>query len=104
GMKQSFARLESFNTTHNLAVVFSFYTSPNYIFQNDKLRELEQRMGKADRSMFAISPERINWSEYMGNIHLAGLNRYALKDKRRDKSSDAKLAPEATNTITANIA
>jgi fatty acyl-CoA reductase len=104
GLKQNFARLESFNTTHNLAVVFSFYTSPKYIFQNDKLRELEQRMGKADRSMFAIDPKRINWSKYMGNIHLAGLNRYALKDKRRDNNSETKLAPEAANTVSANIA
>jgi fatty acyl-CoA reductase len=61
-------------------------------------------MGKADRSMFAIDPKRINWSKYMGNIHLAGLNRYALKDKRRDKNSETKLAPEAANTVSANIA
>lgn len=104
GMKQSFAWQESFNTTHNLAVVFSFYTSPNYIFENNQLIELEQRMGQADRRMFPIDPERINWSKYMGNVHLAGLNRYALKDKRRDKNAHSQATLEAPNTITANIA
>ncbi|MDO8654801.1 MAG: fatty acyl-CoA reductase [Undibacterium sp.] len=103
GMNPSFTMLESFNTTHNLAVVFSFYTSPSYTFQNKQLQELENRMGEFDRRMFSIDPRLINWKNYMGNIHLAGLNRFALKDKRRNKTTASTLAQDTANAAPANL-
>lgn len=87
GMQASFPLLESFNTTHNLAVVFSFYTSPSYTFHNSKLMELAERMGDLDQRVFSADPRQINWQQYLARIHLAGLNRYALKDRRRTVSA-----------------
>ena len=102
GMSESFPLLESFNTTHNLAVVFSFYTSPSYTFQNGNLLSLAERMGDYDRRVFSVDPKQINWKQYLGQIHLAGLNRYALKDRRRgvaalnaDTQARAKVAEAA---------
>lgn len=103
GMNPSFALLESFNTTHNLAVVFSFYTSPSYTFQNQQLQQLEERISETERRMFSVDPRHINWTSYMGHIHLAGLNRFALKDKRRNKTSASHMAQDAANVMPANI-
>ncbi len=83
GMNPSFAKLKSFNTTHELSVVFSFYTSPSYTFQNTKLLALEARMDEQDRRLFPVNARKIDWTEYMGRIHLEGLNRFALKDRPR---------------------
>ena len=101
GMDQSFAMQEAFNTTHTLAVVFSFYTSPNYIFQNHQLLELQRSVTQAERQRFSADPRQIDWKEYMGQIHLAGLNRYALKDKRRKKAI-SNAAPDSVIAVPAN--
>ncbi|MBK7000595.1 MAG: SDR family oxidoreductase [Rhodoferax sp.] len=83
GMNPSFARLKSFHTTHELSVVFSFYTSPSYTFLNTKLLALEARMDEHDRRLFPVDARKIDWAEYLGRIHLEGLNRFVLKDRPR---------------------
>ncbi len=87
GFSADFAMREAFNTTHNLAVVFSFYTSPNYTFHNNGLAALAERMGDLDQRVFPVDPRQINWQQYLARIHLAGLNRYALKERRRSQSA-----------------
>ena len=59
-------------------------------------------MGDYDRRVFSVDPKQINWKQYLGQIHLAGLNRYALKDRRRgvaalnaDTQARAKVAEAA---------
>lgn len=99
GMNESFPMQDAFNTTHMLAVVFSFYTSPSYTFHNKKLLQLEARMGDLDRRMFSVDPRHINWKQYLGPIHLAGLNRFALKDKRRSKVSSSSAVAQGPATI-----
>ncbi|HND50263.1 MAG TPA: acyl-CoA reductase C-terminal domain-containing protein, partial [Anaerolineales bacterium] len=99
GMNETFALQDAFNTTHTLAVVFSFYTSPSYTFHNKKLQQLEARLGDLDRRMFSTDPRQINWKQYMGHIHLTGLNRYALKDKRRTKAAVRNAAAQGPATI-----
>lgn len=77
-----FKVLVNLETTLKLAKVFSFYTSPDYIFHNDKLLELAQRMGPADRALFPVDSGLIDWEHYLRKVHLAGLDRYALQDRK----------------------
>jgi fatty acyl-CoA reductase len=74
--------MSSLDTTLKLAQVFAFYTSPNYIFHNDRLVELSERMGAADRALFPVDSALIDWEHYLRKIHLAGLNRYALQERK----------------------
>jgi nucleoside-diphosphate-sugar epimerase len=87
GMRNRIRKVTNFvNTTMKLAVTFSFYASPNYIFHNNKLMDLSSRMTPADRSAFPVDARIIEWERYMGPIHLSGLNRYALKDRKTAQS------------------
>ena len=83
GMRNRIRKVTNFvNTTMKLAVTFSFYASPRYIFHNNKLMDLASRMTPADRGAFPVDARIIEWERYMGPIHLSGLNRYALKDRK----------------------
>ena len=83
GMKNRFRKLTDFvNTTMKLAVTFSFYSSPSYVFHNSKLMDLVSRITPAEQSIFPVDARIIEWERYMGPIHLSGLNRYALKDRK----------------------
>ena len=83
GMTNRFRKATDFvNTTMKLAVTFSFYASPRCIFHNQKLMDLASRMTPVDRSAFPVDAGIIEWERYMGPIHLSGLNRYALKDRK----------------------
>ncbi|MAL99702.1 MAG: dehydrogenase [Alteromonadaceae bacterium] len=72
----------SLETTLKLAEVFSFYSSPEYVFHSDKLLSLSQRMTETDRRLFPVDSGLVNWEHYIRKIHLAGLNRYALKERK----------------------
>lgn len=74
---------DALNITHNLSVVFSFYTSPRYVFHSTKLVGLAARMSDADRETFPVDAGIINWQEYVCKIHVPGLNKYALRDRRK---------------------
>jgi hypothetical protein len=64
-----------------LAIVFGFYTSPNYIFHNERLMDLHRRLTTSDQSLFSVDARQIDWKTYIQKIHLRGLDRYALKPK-----------------------
>lgn len=74
---------DALNITHNLSVVFSFYTSPRYRFHSEKLVALAARMTEADREMFPVDAQIIDWQDYVCQIHVPGLNKYALRDRRK---------------------
>lgn len=74
----SSARQASVETTLKLALIFSFYTRPDYTFSNRALLALAQRMGEVDRALFPVDPQAVDWREYIGNSHLAGLDCYSL--------------------------
>jgi hypothetical protein len=73
-----------------LAVTFSFYASPRCLFHNERLEELASRVTPAERRAFPVDPAIIEWERYMGPVHLAGLNRYALKDRKVVALKEAK--------------
>lgn len=103
GLKPSFATLEAFKTTHELAVVFSFYTSPSYTFQNTELQALQAQMCEHDRRVFSTDARQIDWTDYMGRIHLAGLNRFALKERPRKHLQAGPVAADPANVATVNV-
>ncbi|EMP57245.1 fatty acyl-CoA reductase 1 [Marinobacter santoriniensis NKSG1] len=74
--------LRNLDTTRSLATIFGFYTAPDYIFRNDGLIALSGRMGELDQMLFPVDARQVDWSTYLRKIHLAGLNRYALKERK----------------------
>ena len=83
GMKNRIRKMTDFvNTTMKLAITFSFYASPQYVFHNHNLMDLASRVTPADSSTFPVDARIIEWESYMGPIHLTGLNRYALKARK----------------------
>jgi fatty acyl-CoA reductase len=84
GMRNRLKGITAFvNTTMKLAVTFSFYAAPKCLFHNTKLMDLVSRVKEEDRELFPVNPEIIKWERYMGPIHLSGLNRYSLKDRKK---------------------
>lgn len=83
GMRNRIRKVTDFvNTTMKLAITFSFYASPRYVFHNHNLMDLASRVSPADCSAFPVDARIIEWESYMGPIHLSGLNRYALKVRK----------------------
>jgi len=73
--------MEKMRTTQTLAITFSFYTQPRYRFHNKELIALSRRFRSQDKALFPVDAKLINWPEYLCRIHMAGLNRYALRRK-----------------------
>jgi alcohol-forming fatty acyl-CoA reductase len=91
GMTNRIQKITDFvRTTMKLAVTFSFYASPRCLFHNERLEELASRVTPAERRAFPVDPAIIEWERYMGPVHLAGLNRYALKDRKVVALKEAK--------------
>ena len=84
-------KMEALRTTQLLALTFSFYTAPRYVFHNDRLMALAQRFDSEDRARFPVDPAAIDWRDYLCRVHMAGLNRYALRP-RAPKSVEARAA------------
>lgn len=74
--------LRNIDTTRSLATIFGFYTAPDYIFRNDQLVALSERMGGLDQALFPVDARQVDWPVYLRKIHLAGLNRYALSERK----------------------
>ncbi|RJF99863.1 dehydrogenase [Noviherbaspirillum saxi] len=79
GARRESAALEAVRTTRMLALTFSFYTQPRYRFHNRKLLALAQRFGVEGDVLFPVDPATIGWEDYLCRVHMAGLNRYALR-------------------------
>jgi thioester reductase-like protein len=84
-------KLEALRTTQLLALTFSFYTAPRYIFQSDRLQALAQRFSNEDQQRYNVDTAAIDWRDYLCRIHMTGLNRYALRP-RAPKSAEGKAA------------
>ncbi|OHY79982.1 fatty acyl-CoA reductase [Marinobacter sp. AC-23] len=87
--------LQNLDTTRSLATVFGFYTAPDYIFRNDDLLALASRMGEVDKALFPVDARQIDWAVYLRKIHLAGLNRYALKARKAQRPRTSRIRKQA---------
>ncbi len=74
--------LEKLRTTRLLALTFAFYAHPRYRFHNAGLLALAARFGAEARGLYPVDARLVDWEDYLCRIHMAGLNRYALR--RRD--------------------
>lgn len=95
GHNRELKALRNLDTTRSLATIFGFYTAPDYIFKNDGLLALSSRMGTLDRALFPVDARQIDWGIYLRKIHLAGLNRYALKERKLYSLRSAKARKKA---------
>ncbi|HJV61931.1 MAG TPA: fatty acyl-CoA reductase [Albitalea sp.] len=82
GARENLALFDKLETTRQLAVVFSFYTAPRYVFDNRRLLEMAAEFDFADRARFEVDPLSFDWPSYVARVHLPGLERFALKDRR----------------------
>jgi len=71
--------LKNIDTALTLSTTFSFYGFPKYSFHNGKLLALAEELGESSDGEFPVDAKLINWAEYFGKNHLAGLEKYALK-------------------------
>jgi len=73
--------MEKLRTTRLLAITFSFYAQPRYRFHNGRLLALARRVKLPEREQYPVDAALIDWEDYLCRVHMAGLNRYALKRK-----------------------
>ncbi len=92
GWKRSLKARRNLDAAITLSTIFSFYTEPEYVFHNDKLIDLAKRMGPVDQALFPVDARAIDWEHYLRKVHMAGLNRYALKGKSDKVASRTILA------------
>jgi hypothetical protein len=89
--------LEKLRTTRLLALTFAFYAHPRYRFHNAGLLALAARFGEEARRLYPVDARLIDWEDYLCRIHMAGLNRYALR--RRDAVPEMPVAAAAAATV-----
>ena len=78
--------IHNIEATLKLSLIFSFYTVPRYTFSNAKLLDLADRMGDADKEEFPVDASEYDWEYYIRDVHIPGLNKYALRPRRRSSS------------------
>ena len=78
--------LEKLRTTRTLALTFAFYAHPRCRFHNAGLLALAARFGEEGCRLYPVDARLIDWEDYLCRVHMAGLNRYALR--RRDAVRD----------------
>jgi thioester reductase-like protein len=86
-------KLEALRTTQLLALTFSFYTAPRYVFRSDRLQGLAQRFSSEDRARYSVDTGAIDWQDYLCRIHMTGLNRYALRPRAPKPVEEVSAAP-----------
>jgi fatty acyl-CoA reductase len=74
--------LTKVKTTANLAVIFGFYSAAKYQFDSRKLQGLQARFTAEDQQVFNTNANCFQWQDYLSNVHLPGLHKYAMADKK----------------------
>jgi len=80
--------LKYVESTLNLASIYSYYTSPHYIFNSDKLLALAEEMGVVDKKIFPVDAAIVDWKVYLQDIHIAGLNNYGMDDRSKAEKQE----------------
>lgn len=63
----------------SLSDIYTSYVQLDCEFQIDHMRQLYDAMDEEDRHIFNCDVSRINWEEYIQQIHIPGLKRHVLK-------------------------
>ncbi|XP_020291385.1 putative fatty acyl-CoA reductase CG5065 [Pseudomyrmex gracilis] len=59
--------------------LLQYYTMKQWIFRNDNLRDLQQRLCPSDRDTFFMDTKLFSWNEYVLN-YILGVRQYCLKE------------------------
>jgi nucleoside-diphosphate-sugar epimerase len=81
GLQGATRWMESLQTTRELAQVFSFYTSPRYVFETKATLALSASFDEHDQRRFPVDARCFDWAHYIARVHQPGLERFAVKDK-----------------------
>jgi len=84
---------KNIDTAAKLSTVFAFYAQPKYKFHNGKLLALAEELGVAGDEDYAVDPKLIDWKHYFTKVHMAGLEQYALIDKKAGASATTEKKP-----------
>lgn len=60
--------------------VLQYYTTKPWIFNNERLIGLRDKLNSYDREVFDFDMRKINWNEYL-KIYILGTREYLLKEK-----------------------
>jgi len=82
GSKKADKQMLKAQTTASLATLFGFYTAAKYRFDSTKLEQLNERFNEDEKKIFEVSAACFNWKNYLQDIHLPGLHKYALAHKK----------------------
>jgi fatty acyl-CoA reductase len=82
GSKSADKQLLKARTTASLAMIFGFYTAAKYRFDSTKLEQLSLQFSQEEQGTFQILASSFTWKNYLQDIHLPGLHKYALAHKK----------------------
>ncbi len=99
GPENKSAALAAVETTLKLTRIYSTYTSPDYVFNNDRLMALAERMGETDKALFPVDAALIDWHRYFTEIHIAGLNHYGMEDRKTMAAPAERMAKDAPGPV-----
>ena len=68
----------------SLSDIYSSYTCLDCKFETENTRRLFEALDPGDREIFNFDVARIDWQDYIQNIHITGLKRHVLKEAGRD--------------------
>lgn len=69
----------TFDRIFALSEIYSCYTNLNCEFQTENTRRLYEELTSEDQETFNFDVSRIEWQDYIQNIHIPGLQRHVLK-------------------------
>lgn len=59
--------------------LLQYYTTKDWIFRNDTLKDLQRRLNPSDKEIFFMDIKAICWDEYLLS-YILGIRKYCLKD------------------------
>tara|TARA_Y100000588_G_scaffold95157_1_gene103224 strand:- start:5326 stop:5601 length:276 start_codon:yes stop_codon:yes gene_type:complete len=63
----------------SLSEIYGPYTSLNCLFETSNIERVYDGLSEDDRSRFNTDVNRIDWREYVQEVHIPGLRRHVLK-------------------------
>ncbi|MDX1504334.1 MAG: fatty acyl-CoA reductase [Spongiibacter sp.] len=100
GLRKKVRAKKNIDAAIELSAIFSFYAVPKYRFHNDRLLSLSKAMGAVDQVLFPVDSGAIDWQDYIRNVHIAGLNHYALNGQAHSTRSTSSAIEAAAKAIT----
>ncbi|XP_003494079.1 fatty acyl-CoA reductase wat [Bombus impatiens] len=71
--------LDAYRKIHKFSTVIHYFAVNEWKFKNDNVIKLWNKMNSADRQIFCLNTEYLDWKEYF-YYHIRGVRMYLLKD------------------------